>query len=211
VCAPVFHCHSCPLATFACPLGVITNFVGLRVWPLITIGVLGLAASFGGRIWCGWACPFGLLQDGLRKLPVRKRELPRWTRGVKYAVLGVLVLGVPAVAPGSFWSFCGFCPAGTLESAIPWTIMGAASPLRWSFALRVGILLGVLALATVVLAIGNRFSLLRMHPRAEGCTSCGRCARQCPMGMHPLREMNGPECTRCGECLDTGCIGQGAE
>ncbi len=225
VCAPVFQCHSCPLSTFACPLGVIINFVSLRVWPLITIGILGLAASFGGRIWCGWACPFGLLQDGLRRLPVRKRELPRWTRGIKYAVLGVLVLGVPAVAPGSYWTFCGFCPAGTLESAIPWTIMGAASPLRWSFALRVGILLGVLALAVVVprgfcralcplgaiLAIGNRFSLLRMHPRAEGCTSCDRCARRCPMGMHPLDEMNGPECTRCGECLATGCIGLGAK
>lgn len=223
VCAPALHCHSCPAATFACPLGVIINLASLRVWPLITLGIIGLAGAFGGRLWCGWACPFGLLQDAARRLPVRTRTLPRWTRAIKYAVLGVLVLAVPALWPGTTWSFCGFCPTGTLESAIPWTIMGVASPWRWSFALRVAILAGVLALAIVVprgfcrmlcplgaiFAVFNRFSLIRMHVARDDCSACERCERACPMGMDPLQEMNGPECTRCGECARTGCFGVG--
>lgn len=223
VCVPALHCHSCPVATFACPLGVIMNFVSLRLWPLITLGVLGLAGAIGGRIWCAWVCPFGLLQDAARCLPVRERSLPRWTRVPKYAVLGLLVVAVPALWPGTTWTFCGFCPAGTLESAIPWTIMGVASPWRWSFALRVAILAGVIALAIVVprgfcrtlcplgaiLALFNRFSLTRMHRAGGQCDACGECEEACPMGMHPLSELNGPECTRCGECAHTGCFGIG--
>ena len=26
LCGPVFHCYACPLATFACPIGVLANF-----------------------------------------------------------------------------------------------------------------------------------------------------------------------------------------
>ena len=39
VCSPVFHCYSCPLALFACPIGVLANFSALHVFPFIAIGV----------------------------------------------------------------------------------------------------------------------------------------------------------------------------
>jgi hypothetical protein len=40
VCGPVFHCYSCPLATFACPIGVLANFSAIHVVPLVAIGTL---------------------------------------------------------------------------------------------------------------------------------------------------------------------------
>ena len=59
VCSPVFHCYSCPLATFACPIGVMANFSALHLVPWIAIGtVLATGALFGSLI-CGWVCPFG--------------------------------------------------------------------------------------------------------------------------------------------------------
>jgi polyferredoxin len=80
-----------------------------------------------GRVICGWACPFGFLQELLHKLPgpkLKKSKLTQKLSRLKYlwAVVFVLILpfafffmtgiGVPA--------FCKFiCPAGTLEGAVP--------------------------------------------------------------------------------------------
>ena len=39
-CGPVFHCYSCPLATFACPIGVLANFSALHHVPFAPLGTL---------------------------------------------------------------------------------------------------------------------------------------------------------------------------
>ena len=40
LCGPVFHCYSCPLATFACPIGVLANFSALHMIPFAAMGTL---------------------------------------------------------------------------------------------------------------------------------------------------------------------------
>lgn len=66
------NCYACPLAVTACPIGSIQHFVAIRQVPLYVLGVLGLAGALGGRLACGWLCPFGWLQEQVHKLPVRK-------------------------------------------------------------------------------------------------------------------------------------------
>ncbi len=218
VCVPILNCHSCPLAVFACPIGVLVNFSALRLVPLITLGVLGLAGALGGRLVCAWICPFGVLQDWAHK--IRKKRANLWPRVayLKYALLLGLVLAVPFLLPKSNYTFCNLCPAGTLESAIPWAILGVSSPWRLQFALRVGILVGTVVLAVVVsrgfcrvacplgaiLGVFNKLSLLRMRLTKEDCNSCGACARRCPVGIDPVRQINHAECIRCLECTTTG-------
>ena len=80
ICFPVFNCHSCPTSVFACPLGVIGQFAGVGVIPLAVVGTVALAGLIAGRMLCGWACPFGLLQDLLYKVPYVKFSIPSWTR-----------------------------------------------------------------------------------------------------------------------------------
>lgn len=222
-CFPVLNCHSCPLSVFACPIGVLVNFSMLRIVPFITIGILGLVGVVSGRLVCGWVCPFGLLQDGLHRIPTKKMGL--WPRlgHVRYVMLVGLVLAVPLFFPKIPYTFCHLCPAGTLESAIPWTVMGAASAWRFGFLLRVGILVGVVVLSIgvskgfcrVLCPLGlmfsafNKFSLLRMRRTTHGCNGCGECARRCPVGIDPVRQMNSGECVRCLECTMTGHLALG--
>ena len=47
--------------------------------PYLLIGLLLLVGAAGGSIVCGWACPFGFLQDLLGKITTRKIALPSWT------------------------------------------------------------------------------------------------------------------------------------
>ena len=115
-CWPVLNCHSCALAWFACPVGVFTQYAGLHVFPFLAVGMILLAGALVGRLLCGWACPFGLVQDLLYKIPSRKLSLPAWTSKLKYAVLALGVLALPWIFGGeTLASFCRVCPAAHFQ------------------------------------------------------------------------------------------------
>ncbi len=128
LCIPVLNCWSCPLAAFGCPVGVMGKYLAVGLIPLMTIGTIVVAGAAFGRLLCGWACPFGLLQDGLFRIRTRKLALPGFLRYGKYVFLvgSVLVVGwffgmgpTPERAGPEDGFFCNYCPAGTLEAAIP--------------------------------------------------------------------------------------------
>jgi len=216
-CVPALHCHSCPLSIFACPVGVLVNFSALRILPFFAIGMLGIVGVVSGRLVCGWLCPFGLIQDVLHKIPVRKIRIPRKFAYTKYLVLIGLVFAVPFFFPNSRFTFCRVCPAATLEASIPWRIMGVSSGYGFSFFFRVAVLLGVLVLVVIlnrgfcrllcplgaIFSLFNRFSLFRIRLTKKDCNDCGLCARVCPVGLNPAKEMYSPECIRCLKCTST--------
>lgn len=230
--APVFYCHSCPWATMACPLGVLVNFSTLRIFPFVTLGILAIVGTFGGRIVCGWVCPFGWLQDWLHKIPSRKFSLPSYLRYTKYALLVVTVLAIPYFLPGKPWTFCDYCPSGTLESTYPWAVIGGwdvstglFGGFNARFFARTGILLGVLLFAVFVsrgfcrvfcplgalLGLFNRFSLFRYNLTYPTCNGCKACAKLCPVDIDPVGKMNDAECIRCYECTNIKHIEMGVK
>ena len=87
VCSPVFHCYSCPWATFACPIGILAQYGALHVVPYLALGTLLVVGSLFGSLVCGWACPFGFLQDLVARIPTPKLRLPGWLGLTRYAVL----------------------------------------------------------------------------------------------------------------------------
>ncbi|MBN2587960.1 MAG: 4Fe-4S binding protein, partial [Candidatus Fermentibacteraceae bacterium] len=116
-----------------CPLGV-AQYALLPV-GLIFLGILGIAvlilpmiwSAFFDRVYCGWVCPFGALQDLLGKLHVpRPPKFPHKVHlvmsGLRYlfALLffGLIVLAssgyFPALAPEAF--FCRIDPFHTIFS-----------------------------------------------------------------------------------------------
>jgi len=64
VCIPVLNCYSCPAAVFACPIGALQTVAGStgRLSRSV-LGVVLLVGSAVGHAPCGWACPFGWIQD----------------------------------------------------------------------------------------------------------------------------------------------------
>ena len=137
VCVPVLNCYSCPGALGACPIGALqTALGGLKGhFPFYVLGLLTLFGVALGRAVCGLLCPFGLVQDLLHKIPLPKIKVPkridRPARYLKYGVLLVLVIGLPAFAVTEMGVrmpyFCKYlCPAGTLEGGIPLMIADPA-------------------------------------------------------------------------------------
>ncbi|MCU0722864.1 MAG: 4Fe-4S binding protein [Planctomycetes bacterium] len=135
-CVPVMNCWSCPLAAFACPVGAVGQFLARGLVPFLSLGILVVTGVLVGRLLCGWACPFGLVQDLMFKIPSRwKLRTPQALRWVKYGLLVAMVIAIPllfGVSGGadeaSGYFYCKWCPAGTLEASIPVNVQMALDP-----------------------------------------------------------------------------------
>ena len=158
LCVPGLNCYSCPAAAGACPLGSLQNALASSRGraPFYALGMLMLFGLAFGRVVCGFLCPFGLIQELLHKLPVPKLRKGRVTRAlsyVKYALLGVLAIGIPLVYAAQRFplpAFCKYvCPAGTLEGAVALLAhpenAGLFSMLGGLFAGKFAILIAILA------------------------------------------------------------------
>lgn len=228
VCGPVFHCYSCPLSLFACPIGVLANFSAWHVLPFLAVGTLMVVGSLVGSAVCGWACPFGLLQDLLGRIPVPKLKLPAWAGLPRYAVLISLVLVIPYLFGEEHpLFFCLLCPAGALEGAVPNAIKTASSggglvlPSVQKMVILGGVLLAAVFIlrpwCTVLCPLGavfslfNKASILRLRFNRDKCLECGACEKMCRYDVLPAVDVNNTECIRCLECtrcraIDVGTV-----
>lgn len=217
ICVPTLNCYGCPAAWFGCPIGNFQHFVVLRIIPYYVLGwflTVGLAV---GRMACGWACPFGLVQDLLYKLQTVKVKMPCWLGYAKYVVLfGVAVAIVFITAEP--W-FCKICPDGSLIAGIPLVLANPGGDLRalvgWHFYMKIAIFIGVVIACVaikrlfcrVLCPIGaiysffNKASILRISVEEKSCVDCETCRSICPMGVNIKNSPNSIDCIRCLDCV----------
>lgn len=146
-------CFSCPYVASCggyCYLMILQRALGSMFVPLVTGGseivgsvsermfsnletlvtgflLFAVLVVLLGKTWCGWICPFGLLQDWLtmlrKRLGIREAELSVKAKGrlswCKYVLLAYLIF-VPLLAstrllPNEFiLAFCNICPGKSL-------------------------------------------------------------------------------------------------
>ena len=218
VCVPGLNCYSCPGAVGSCHVGAFQAVAGSKKYAF-SFYISGIAIIFGtvfGRFICGFLCPFGFVQDLLHKIKVKRIRVPakldRILRLLKYALLAVFVVLLPALVHNSFGItdpfFCKWvCPAGILGGAFP--LIAANEALRASL----GFLFGwkTIVLSAVVIfslfiyrpfckylcplgafyAFFNKISLYRMRLDTSRCTRCGACQKSCPMQVPIIKPLNG--------------------
>ncbi|MBU0674215.1 MAG: 4Fe-4S binding protein [Proteobacteria bacterium] len=235
ICAPGLNCYSCPAATTYCIIGSIQQllanirlsldggqyFVGLYV-----VGSAGVLGGMFGRMICGWACPFGFVQELIHKIPSPKFAIPRPLRYVKLFLLVVFVILLPAFAidefgAGKTW-FCEYiCPAGTFEAGLPMIFLqpGLRSTLGLLFLNKFVIL--VLFIVWSVFAsrpfcrvgcplgafygLFSRFRVVRLRWDEQRCTHCRACHSVCPMGVKFDETPEDMECITCMKCMTKAC------
>jgi len=235
LCSPGLNCYSCPASTTACPVGALQQlWLGLRFGletgqaylGAYVLGSIGLIGAATGRLTCGWACPFGLIQELLHRIPSRKYAVSRRLRWIKYFFLLFFVALLPLLwldesGLGRPW-FCKYvCPAGTLEAGLPMLLLqpDLRATLGWLWWNKLMILLGFLLWSVVAsrpfcrvacplgafYGLFNAHALLRLRLDRTRCTGCEACHAVCPTGVRFNEQPGDSECILCLRCLHAAC------
>jgi polyferredoxin len=131
---PCFACPYVPGCGGFCYLMGLQGYIGFGLVAgvaagkeiLVALGwflVFVVSASLLGKAWCGWICPFGLIQDWLswlrKKMGARERyispEGKKILGSIKYIFLFLIVLLPPLITakilpPDLYLPFCNICP-----------------------------------------------------------------------------------------------------
>jgi ferredoxin-type protein NapH len=235
ICAPGLNCYSCPASTSYCAIGSLQQLMaGIRpalengqyFLGFYVLGSIGALGVFFGRMVCGWACPFGFVQELIYKIPSPKFELPRLLKYIKYLMLLFMVILLPLLVVdefggGSPW-FCKYvCPAGTSEAGIPMLLMqpNLRATVGMLFYNKLTILVVFFVWAMFVsrpfcrttcplgafYALFNRARLIKLRLDGSKCTKCGACHRICPMGVKFNEAPDDVECISCMACMTEAC------
>jgi ferredoxin-type protein NapH len=171
------------------------------------LGVLLLLMLIGGRLWCGWVCPLGLLSDistrlrvwtGMSRVAVSAgfREGLVWAKYIiLLAVLGIAALAsLPSMADYRLSlsePFCRICPSRIFQAffsfdSVCWT--NPANKITTVFAV-----IGILAFALFFIGLTVRRFWCRLCPIGGLNAAFNR------TGLVMIVK-DGQKCTRCGAC-----------
>lgn len=201
---------SCPIIIDGASKGIITG--GMIVFILIFTSSL-----FLGRLWCGWLCPAGGLQEIYFHVNNNKVKIAilNW---LKYFAFLALIL-IPLIsAVHSSGGLMSIDPFYRTDHGISIAREGAyvIYLVQIAFITLFALLAGKRGFChyfcpiAVIAIIGRKVQTLfrwpALHLSADPgrCTACGRCSNECPMGLE-VSSMVEQGCMENAECILCGC------
>jgi transcriptional regulator of nitric oxide reductase/ferredoxin len=175
-------------------------------------GWVAVAMLFWGRVYCGWLCPFGALQELIARaaqaLGVRQIQVPFAVHERLWPTKYIIFLGLFAVSLSSMT--LAFQAAEVEPFKTVWTLRFLR---EWPFVVYA---VGLLAASAVIerffcrylcplgaaLAIPARLRMFEWLKRRPQCgRECRICATKCPVqAIHPEGNINPNECIYCLNC-----------
>jgi polyferredoxin len=180
-----------------------------RQVPLIFIIILtfiGVLSLVGNKLFCGWACPVGALQEVFYRIPLPRKlkmilpfrvtNLVRTILAIVFFVIffsvGISIYDLFNPFESLHWSF------ETMSMVVLFVTLAAAVFMFRPFCYTVcpvGLLTWVL----------EHVSFLRMKVDKEACTDCNLCVQlgPCPAIHSVLKDkLSRPDCHACGRCQE---------
>lgn len=180
--------------------------IGSASWVMLHFAIAKVVGPLlFGRIWCGWACWFGMIFDWL-PYPHPRYRIPGLIGKLRYAHFALSALTVVLV-----WA--GLSAQGVVgDSGMVWFVAGLAGYYLIGIAMALALKdnrafckylcpLGVLMKSTA------RFALLKIDGKAALCDGCDVCVEMCPMNIRISdyilnhQRVLSSECTLCQTCI----------
>lgn len=207
-----------------CPFGAVESFFTLifkgeflkRIFTssFILLGIFFIGTLILGRIFCGYFCPLGALQEWLRalgrKLGIKKDfELPagldKYLRYVKYFVLAVIVYYSFYLGDLVFRNYDPYNALMHFGIEFEEKIFG--------YAILALVLIGALFSKNLwcryfcplgaFFGLIRKFSFLEIERDAKTCVSCNICDQRCPANLKiaTAKTVDEADCISCGKCI----------
>jgi len=196
------------LGGILCPISSVQNiFLKWNNGYLLLFLIPVVLAMTVGRVFCGYVCPFGAIQELLHVRRWRVQIPTRWRKLlglIKYGLLIFLVTRVVITGTGIWQGVTPFKAlfewGGTPLTITLTAVFAALSVLLWrpfcEFFCPLGALLSLL----------SRFSIFKLE-NTTSCVSCGVCTPVCPVSACKNGEISSADCLLCGECVRSCPVG----
>jgi polyferredoxin len=192
---------------------------GIVNGSFVVFALMFVSALFLGRLWCGWVCPAGALQEfacPINNKPMRGgwRNLIKW--GIWVPWIGIIAF--LAISAGGYREINVF---HMLESGVSlnqpfwyyiyYIVIILFLGLALLFGKRAGCHYICWMAPFIILGrrIRNllRWPALRLRVNPDKCIDCNRCTQSCPMSLDVNQmvhdgDMENAECILCGSCVD---------
>ncbi|MBN2338660.1 MAG: 4Fe-4S binding protein [Acidobacteria bacterium] len=187
------------------------------LYPSVAVEAAGLLfflvlAVVGNKLVCGWACPFGALQELVYSLPLlrrlKRKKVPFvWSNSVRalFFVLALLLLF------GVIGRSKGFVLYHSLNPFNLFNLDFSPVSVTVTILLALGLSLFLyrpfcqfLCPFGLVSWLAERFSLARVRIDRDRCDKCGACVAACPLEAAAGRVEGKPfpaDCYSCARCL----------
>lgn len=197
----------CILVMFNDTLLLFSGKLSLLIYPVILLILILLTIVFG-KIWCGWLCHLGALQEFLFKNPrmqllrsVKAQKALHIIQRATFLALGIWIL---VAQINIVCTYDPFIKIFTLSASgwLAYLLVGAllvSSLLIYRPFCRAICPVGMLLNLTTKLPFANKIVL-------DGCTECKKCHKYCKMGSIHDKKVD-MACIACGECNQSKCDG----
>lgn len=195
---------------------------GIITGSFVVFTCMLLGSIFFGRLFCAWLCPVGGMQECLFAVNA-KNPKQGWKNYIKYAIWIIWIIAV---------ILCFIF--GKKEITVDFFYMtdhGISISNIYNYVIYYGIIFLVLIPAVLFgkrvfchyfcwmapfMVLGTQIRRVLHLPglhikvkQTDTCVSCGKCNRECPMGINVSElikdgQIKNVECIQCGACID-GC------
>lgn len=197
----------CILVMFNDLLLLISGNGSSWVYPTLLLILIFMTIIFG-KIWCGWLCHFGALQEFLFRNPrlqlLRSKNAQKALHIIQRATFLALGIWILVAQINIVCTYDPFIKIFTL-SATGWlaytlvALLVISSLLVYRPFCRAICPVGMILNLTTKLPFANKIVL-------DGCTECKKCHKYCKMGSIHDKKVD-IACIACGECNQSKCEG----
>jgi len=198
-----------PLRAVVDPVTALATGSAITLKQATMLAFIGGLSVIGAKLFCGWVCPFGALQEIINRIPApvgKKIKLPfKISNGIRISIFAISLIMV--IGTG--------CDLYTYHN-----ILNPFELFDWHFELVLAVLVGAVLIASLfvyrpfcylVCPVGlltwllEYISIFRVRLDREKCDDCKKCIRKSPCSSvksildgDTLR----PDCFACGVCID---------
>jgi polyferredoxin len=201
-----FGLHPSPMCIMEKPFLFIHADRAIPAFFFSLLLFVAIMTVIGNKLFCGWNCPLGALQEILHTVPLPKKakiELPFWLTNSLRVSIFVAFLLLLYLAGFSLYAY-----------------VNAFESMHWQFTLAISLPLFTVIILSLFLyrpfcylicPLGlftwllEHVSLYRIQVEKENCNDCNICVKKSPCPCLPAilqQKFSRPDCHACGRCIE---------